>query len=259
MAEDAGLLHPHTRSRIFEGTVGSTGISIATMARALGYEASASPYRPRSHCAYVRRAAIVMPDDVAAEKAELLVKLGADVEKGALPVLPSPLMLRLGPTVRPVPIVSREHYVHLARDRAEHFGRTELVGPHVQRHHRAGEAAADADGGGGELGAPGDDAPRDDLVVTTSVSDADVYHRGQGQGRAWDRYEERPRGFFADQFEVRGMAAVSPDTLVETMSRTEPGQLRGALQDDGPGDLAPDERPRRRVRGLRRPSSRRRP
>ena len=41
MAEEAGLMHPNTGSRIFEGTVGSTGISIATMARALGYEASA--------------------------------------------------------------------------------------------------------------------------------------------------------------------------------------------------------------------------
>jgi cysteine synthase A len=40
MAEEAGLLHPHTGSRIFEGTVGSTGISMATMARALGYQAS---------------------------------------------------------------------------------------------------------------------------------------------------------------------------------------------------------------------------
>lgn len=33
-AEERGLLHPHTGSRIFEGTVGSTGISIATIARA---------------------------------------------------------------------------------------------------------------------------------------------------------------------------------------------------------------------------------
>ena len=33
-AEAQGLLHPHTGSRIFEGTVGSTGISIATIARA---------------------------------------------------------------------------------------------------------------------------------------------------------------------------------------------------------------------------------
>lgn len=33
-AERQGLLHPYTGSRIFEGTVGSTGISIATIARA---------------------------------------------------------------------------------------------------------------------------------------------------------------------------------------------------------------------------------
>lgn len=33
-AERVGLLRPHTGSRIFEGTVGSTGISIATIARA---------------------------------------------------------------------------------------------------------------------------------------------------------------------------------------------------------------------------------
>ena len=33
-AEREGLLHPYTGSRIFEGTVGSTGISIATIARA---------------------------------------------------------------------------------------------------------------------------------------------------------------------------------------------------------------------------------
>ena len=40
-AERDGLLAPHTGSRIFEGTVGSTGISIATIARARGYDASA--------------------------------------------------------------------------------------------------------------------------------------------------------------------------------------------------------------------------
>ena len=33
-AEKLGFLRPHTGSRIFEGTVGSTGISIATIARA---------------------------------------------------------------------------------------------------------------------------------------------------------------------------------------------------------------------------------
>ena len=33
-AERQGLLHPNTGSRIFEGTVGSTGISIATISKA---------------------------------------------------------------------------------------------------------------------------------------------------------------------------------------------------------------------------------
>lgn len=33
-AERQGLLHPHTGSRIFEGTSGSTGISLAMIARA---------------------------------------------------------------------------------------------------------------------------------------------------------------------------------------------------------------------------------
>ncbi|KAH9041150.1 PALP-domain-containing protein [Lactarius hengduanensis] len=47
-AEREGLLHPYTGSRIFEGTSGSTGISIATIARA--------------------RFAIVLPDDVSLEK-----------------------------------------------------------------------------------------------------------------------------------------------------------------------------------------------
>ena len=46
MIEDAerdGLLQPYTGSRIFEGTVGSTGISIATIAKAR-YVFSSSPY-----------------------------------------------------------------------------------------------------------------------------------------------------------------------------------------------------------------------
>ncbi|EJF65014.1 PALP-domain-containing protein [Dichomitus squalens LYAD-421 SS1] len=48
-AEQRGLLHPHTGSRIFEGTVGST--------------------------------AIIMPDDVAEEKVKALFALGAHVER----------------------------------------------------------------------------------------------------------------------------------------------------------------------------------
>ncbi|TCD64839.1 hypothetical protein EIP91_003587 [Steccherinum ochraceum] len=89
-AERQGLIHPHTGSRIFEGTVGSTGISIATIAKARGYDVT-----------------IIMPDDVAAEKVKALESLGADVER-----------------VRPASIVDKKQFVNLAKDRAAHFGHT---------------------------------------------------------------------------------------------------------------------------------------
>ncbi|KAJ3824122.1 tryptophan synthase beta subunit-like PLP-dependent enzyme [Lentinula raphanica] len=106
-AEMAGLLHPHTGSRIFEGTVGSTGISIATIARARGYDTS-------MHCSnfilltinQLVDQAIIMPDDVAEEKVKALHALGADVER-----------------VRPASIVDKKQYVNVARQRALDFGK----------------------------------------------------------------------------------------------------------------------------------------
>ncbi|TBU31620.1 PALP-domain-containing protein [Dichomitus squalens] len=102
-AEQRGLLHPHTGSRIFEGTVGSTGISIATIARAKGYEAT-----------------IIMPDDVAEEKVKALFALGAHVER-----------------VRPASIVDKKQFVNLARERAKHFGNEEAENPAkaIPTHH----------------------------------------------------------------------------------------------------------------------------
>ncbi|KAG9101808.1 hypothetical protein FRC06_002593 [Ceratobasidium sp. 370] len=91
-AEMQGLIHPFSGSRIFEGTVGSTGISIATIARARGYDTT-----------------IIMPDDVAAEKERALVALGATVEK-----------------VRPASIVDKKQFVNLAKQRALEFGKTEM-------------------------------------------------------------------------------------------------------------------------------------
>jgi len=76
-AEREGLLRPYTGSRIFEGTSGSTGISITTIARARGYDAT-----------------IVVPDDVALEKVKALEVLGANVE-----------------IVRPASIVDKKQYV----------------------------------------------------------------------------------------------------------------------------------------------------
>lgn len=83
-AEEEGLLMPGNGDTIYEGTVGSTGISIATLARAKGYKAY-----------------ICMPSDQSIEKSDLLHHLGAEVER-----------------VTPAPITSTEHFVNLARVRA---------------------------------------------------------------------------------------------------------------------------------------------
>ena len=80
-AEGAGLLTPYSGDTIYEGTVGSTGISLATLARARGYKAH-----------------ILMPNDQAHEKSDLLLKLGATVER-----------------VTPAPIVDQAHFVNRAR------------------------------------------------------------------------------------------------------------------------------------------------
>lgn len=81
-AEAAGLLRPG--GTVVEGTSGSTGISLSLMAASRGF-----------------RTLIVMPDDQAAEKYELLRQFGAEVEQ-----------------VRPASIISPEHYVNVARRRA---------------------------------------------------------------------------------------------------------------------------------------------
>jgi cysteine synthase A len=88
-AENKKLIQPNIGCTIFEGTSGSTGISIAMIAKAKGYNAW-----------------IIMPDDQAKEKYQLLEKLGATVEK-----------------VKPASIVDKNQFVNLAKRRAENFGK----------------------------------------------------------------------------------------------------------------------------------------
>lgn len=85
VAEEHGLLVPNRGDTIYEGTVGSTGISLAVLARARGYKAH-----------------ICMPSDMAVEKSDLLHHLGANVER-----------------VTPAPITDPRHFVNLARTRAK--------------------------------------------------------------------------------------------------------------------------------------------
>jgi len=92
-AEKDGLLTPHAGDKVYEGTVGSTGISLAAICRARGYTAH-----------------ICMPDDQAREKSDLLLCLGAEVER-----------------VRPAPIADPNHFVNLARRRALMHSQDEKV------------------------------------------------------------------------------------------------------------------------------------
>uniref|UniRef100_K3WK85 cysteine synthase n=1 Tax=Globisporangium ultimum (strain ATCC 200006 / CBS 805.95 / DAOM BR144) TaxID=431595 RepID=K3WK85_GLOUD len=82
-AERRGLLREG--GTIVEGTSGSTGISLSLVARARGY-----------NCV------IVMPNDQAKEKSQLLEKFGAHVE-----------------LVKPASIVNAKHYVNEAKRRAK--------------------------------------------------------------------------------------------------------------------------------------------
>ncbi|KAG2039673.1 PALP-domain-containing protein [Suillus americanus] len=149
-AERQGLLHPHTGSRIFEGTVGSTGISIAMIAKARGYDTT-----------------IIMPDDVAQEKVNALLALGADVQR-----------------VRPASIVDKKQYVNIARRAAIEFGRSDIMkgleDAHTNHELHTGSAS---------------------VVVTTTSSHVNA------EGTIDDPLDEdllsKPRGFFADQFENR--------------------------------------------------------
>ncbi|KAK6342749.1 hypothetical protein TWF718_008137 [Orbilia javanica] len=83
-AEEEGHLRPFSGDKVFEGTVGSTGVSLAHICRARGYLAH-----------------ICMPSDQSLEKSNLLLKLGAVVER-----------------VTPASIVDRKQFVNLAKSRA---------------------------------------------------------------------------------------------------------------------------------------------
>jgi cysteine synthase A len=84
--------------------------------------------------------------------------------------------------VRPVSIVSSQHFVNLARSKALAFGKTELVGPNPFDIETEGEEAFEN--------------AREDLVVTTDMAAEDL------DLALSDNPAKQPRGLFADQFEA---------------------------------------------------------
>ncbi|SCV05200.1 LANO_0H02256g1_1 [Lachancea nothofagi CBS 11611] len=92
-AETQGLLRPGMPDVVFEGTSGSTGISIATICNSLGYKAHIS-----------------LPDDTSAEKLALLESLGAQINK-----------------VRPAGIVDPEQYVNAAQTACKELNKSQAA------------------------------------------------------------------------------------------------------------------------------------
>lgn len=95
--EKLGNLKPNNGDIIFEGTSGSTGISIALLANALGYTAH-----------------ICLPDDTSSEKMQLLKSLGAVLEP-----------------VKPASIVDPNQYTNAARKGAESINNNKQDGRHA--------------------------------------------------------------------------------------------------------------------------------
>ncbi|PWY69889.1 cysteine synthase [Aspergillus eucalypticola CBS 122712] len=109
IAEEHGILRPHSGDTIYEGTSGSTGISLATLARAKGYLAHMFVSHSPTHLATTPLQALIlticsscMPSDQAIEKSNLLLKLGAIVDR-----------------VPPAPIVEKDNFVNRARALAQ--------------------------------------------------------------------------------------------------------------------------------------------
>lgn len=160
-AEADGRLQPG--GTVVEGTAGSTGISLALLARARGY-----------------RCVIMMPDDMAAEKATMLRTLGAEVRR-----------------VRSVSIVNNDHFCKLAERLAaattggffaDQFENTanfrahyETTGPEIWRQTGGRlDAFVMAAGTGGTLAGVGCYLRQMDAAVRVALVDppgSALYHR----------------------------------------------------------------------------------
>ncbi|EIW83519.1 PALP-domain-containing protein [Coniophora puteana RWD-64-598 SS2] len=197
-AEREGLLHPHTGSRIFEGTVGSTGISIATIAKARHVSLLFNSLPPSGY-----DTTIIMPDDVAQEKVHALLALGADVQRVRPASIVDKKQARFSP---PLYIIAPLN--NLAREAALHFGRAFV--PAAQSL---------------------DDAGPPDVVVRTTAPRTETGSVSEEADLC-----ERPRGFFADQFENRSNFDAHYEGTGPELWRQTRGRVRAFVS--GAGTIA---------------------
>jgi len=147
------------------------------MSFSLGYEDAPTPV-----------AAIIIPDNVAEDKAKALLCLGAKVEK-----------------VRPASIVDKKQ----VRGRMlswYHSYSTEIVcgmslprRPHIAVHDEQNLAKQRAK----EFGQTVLNDPEDDLHVSSQTNSTVLINHRKGATSLDLELENKPRGFFADQFEVK--------------------------------------------------------
>lgn len=147
---------------------------------------------------------IVLPDDVAREKVQLLEALGAEVEKGVItdPKFAFGLrMLTRGEPVRPVSIVDKRHYVNLARIRASEFGRQTI----------ASTSSSTPLGSQSTTAETLSDVPS--FLVSSQAAPSAASHSNV--------FKDPVRGLFADQFEnLSNMATHEDGTASEIWKQT---------------------------------------
>jgi len=130
--------------------------------------------------------AIIMPDDVAEEKSKALLCLGAKVEK-----------------VRPASIVDKKqvreeiswhHSYSIETVRGTVLPHRPLLVVYDEQNLAKQRAM--------EFGQMALDDPEDDLLVSSQIQSTTLINHGNGATNLVLELENRPHGFFADQFEV---------------------------------------------------------
>jgi len=131
-----------------------------------------------------------MPDDVAEDKAKALLCLGAKVER-----------------VRPASIVDKKqvrgqmlschHSYFIETVRSMSLSHRPLLDVYDEQNLAKQRAM--------EFGQTVVNDPEDDLLVTSQTQSTILVNRRKGATTLNPELEDKPRGFFADQFEVNGV------------------------------------------------------